>query len=112
MPQKRNFTRVRIYRDRIPSKYPVIQLGYTIGSKLLGNDYNYQRLGMGIGRRFYLSIIGYTDVSLEAGKIFGKVPFPLLFIHNANQSYAYETSSFNMMNFMEFVSDKYVSLAY
>jgi hypothetical protein len=47
---------------------------------------------------------------MEAGKIFGKVPFPLLFIHNANQSYAYEASSFNMMNFMEFVSDKYVSL--
>lgn len=107
---KEEFYQGKEYRDRIPSKYPVIQLGYTIGTKLLGNDYNYQRLGMGIGRRFYISIVGYTDVSMEAGKIFGKVPFPLLFIHNANQSYAYEASSFNMMNFMEFVSDKYISL--
>jgi hypothetical protein len=65
---------------------------------------------MGISKRFYLSIIGYTDVSADAGIIFGKVPFPLMFIHNANQSYAYQPYTYNMMNFMEFVSDKYVSL--
>ena len=47
---------------------------------------------------------------VEGAKIFGKVPYPLLFIHNANQSYSYQKNSYNMMNFLEFVSDQYVSL--
>ncbi|HEY0176378.1 MAG TPA: carboxypeptidase-like regulatory domain-containing protein, partial [Pedobacter sp.] len=44
------------------------------------------------------------------GYNFGKVPFPLLTIHAANQTYAYQTYSYNLMNFLEFVSDHYVSL--
>ena len=47
---------------------------------------------------------------LEAGKTFGKVPYPLLFIHRANQTYSYQPYSYNLMNFLEFVSDQYVSL--
>ena len=65
---------------------------------------------MNISRRYYISIIGYTDVTLEAGKIFGTVPYPLLFIHRANQSYAYQKDSYNLMNFLEFVSDRYASI--
>jgi hypothetical protein len=107
---KEEFYQGKIYRYRIPSKYPVIQFNYTLGSKSMGNDYNYQKLSMDIGKRFYLSIIGYTDVSAEAGLVLGTIPFPLLTIHSANQSYAYEVNSYNLMNFMEFVSDKYVSL--
>jgi len=61
-------------------------------------------------KRFYPSVIGYTDVIFEAGKIFGKVPYPLLDIHRANQTYSYQIASYNLMNFLEFVSDQYVSL--
>jgi hypothetical protein len=46
----------------------------------------------------------------EAGKIFGKVPYPLLNIPQANQTYSYQIESYNMMNFLEFVSDRYTSL--
>jgi len=107
---KEEFYQGKVYRSRIPSKYPILTSSFIFGSKFLGNDYNYKKLDVGITKRFYLSIIGYTDVSANAGRIFGKVPFPLLFIHNANQSFAYQTNTYNMMNFMEFVSDKYVSL--
>lgn len=104
------FYQGKIYRDPVPSKYPVLKFKYIIGSKSLNNDYNYQKIELGISKRFYLSIVGYTDVSAEAGKIFGRVPYPLLFIHNANQTYSYQRYSYNMMNFLEFVSDEYVSL--
>ena len=107
---KEEFYQGKLYRTRVPSKYPILNASFTVGSKIIGNDYNYQKLNVGISKRFYLSIIGYTDVSADAGIIFGKVPFPLMFIHNANQSYAYQPYTYNMMNFMEFVSDKYVSL--
>jgi hypothetical protein len=46
----------------------------------------------------------------EGGYIFGKVPFPLLTIHRANQSYFYQVQSYNLMNFLEFVSDQYASI--
>jgi hypothetical protein len=65
---------------------------------------------MNISRRYYISIVGYTDVMLEAGRIFGTVSYPLLFIHTANQTYAYQKNSYNLMNYLEFVSDKYASL--
>jgi len=34
----------------------------------------------------------------------------LLFIHRANQTYSYQIASYNLMNFLEFVSDEYISL--
>lgn len=63
-----------------------------------------------IDKRFYLSQLGYTDVTLEGAYIIGKVPFPLLAIHRANQTYAYQLNSYNLMNFLEFVSDRYASV--
>lgn len=63
-----------------------------------------------VDKRFYLSQLGYTDVTLEGGYILGKVPFPLLSIHRANQTYAYQLQSYNLMNFLEFVSDHYASI--
>jgi len=104
------FYQGKLYRDPVPSRYPVLQLRYTVGNKNLGNDYNYQKLQLSISRRFYFSIVGFTDVQIEAGKVFGTVPFPYQFIHNANQTYIFDKYSYNMMNFLEFVSDRYVSL--
>ena len=77
---------------------------------MLGNDYNYHNLKINIIKRFYPGILGFTDVILEAGKIFGTVPYPLLYVHRANQNYSYQVASYNMMNFLEFVSDEYASL--
>ena len=104
------FYQGKMYRDPFPGKYPVIQLKIAGGLKSIYNDYNYLRLQLGISRRYYLSVLGYSDVTFEAGKIFGQVSYPLLFIHNANQTYSYQTNSYNLMNFLEFVSDQYVSL--
>jgi hypothetical protein len=105
-----SFYQGRLYRFPFPGKDPVIQLNIAGGSKSINNDFNYLRLQFNISRRYYVSIFGYTDVSLEAGKIFGKVPYPLLFIHRANQTYSYQKNSYNLMNFLEFVSDQYISL--
>ncbi len=107
---REEFYQGKLYRTRVPSKYPVITLNSTLGSKTLYNDYDYLKLRLDISKRFYFSIVGYTDVTAEAGKLFGTVPYPLLFIHNANQTYVYQKDSYNMMNFLEFVSDRYVSL--
>jgi len=104
------FYQGKLYRTPILNKYPVFELQYYVGSKLFKNDYNYQRLRFTINKRFYPTILGYTDVVWESGKIFGRVPYPMLSIHRANQTYSYQILSYNMMNFLEFVSDQYTSL--
>ncbi|WP_285008631.1 DUF5686 and carboxypeptidase-like regulatory domain-containing protein [Pedobacter faecalis] len=105
------FYQGKVYRTPLISKYPIFNLGYTAGIKgVLGGEYNYHNLRASIDKRFYLSQLGYTDMTLEGGYIFGQVPFPLLSIHRANQTYAYQLKSYNLMNFMEFVSDHYASI--
>ena len=107
----------KFYRDldyRVPiiSKNPIIQLSYTQGIKGIWNsEYTYEKLQFNFFKRFHLAPIGFTNIEVEAGKVFGEgIPFPLLFVHRANQTYSYQRFAYNMMNFLEFVSDKYVSL--
>lgn len=105
-----SFYQGKTYRVPIYSKYPVFELRYTAGNKFWKNDYNYQSLQFSIRKRFYVSVFGYSDVVWEAGKIFGKVPYPLLNLPQANQTYSYQIESYNMMNFLEFATDQYTSL--
>lgn len=105
------FYQGKIYRTPIIDKYPTFNLRYTAGLKgVLGGEYNYHNFLVSIDKRFYLSQLGYMDVTLEGSYIIGKIPFPLLSIHRANQTYAYQLNSYNLMNFLEFVSDRYASI--
>ena len=105
------FYQGKLYRTPIPDKYPIYTLRYNEGIKgFLKGDYNYQSVTGNIYKRFYLSQLGFTDVEAEGGYIFNKLPYPLLDIHHANQSYALQLESYNMMNFLEFVSDHYASV--
>jgi hypothetical protein len=49
-------------------------------------------------------------LSSEAGKIFGRLPYPLLMMHQGNETFFYDEGSYNTMNFFEFVSDEWVSV--
>jgi hypothetical protein len=105
------FYQGKIYRVPIPSKYPVLNFDYTRGFKgAFGGAYNYQTIHARLDKRNYLSQFGYMDMVLEGGKTFGQVPYPLLTIFRANQTYAYDLYSYNLMNFLEFVSDRYASI--
>jgi hypothetical protein len=105
------FYQGKSYRIPIPNRYPIITFRVIGGVKgLFNSEFNYQNVGINIYKRVYLSQFGYSDVVLEGGRIFGKVPFPLLAIHRANQTYSYQLQAYNLMNFLEFVSDQYVSL--
>jgi hypothetical protein len=107
---KEQFYQGKAYRIPIYNKAPVFTLRFINGIKgLLGGEYEFQNLSLNVSKRFYWSQIGYTNVFIEGGKIFGTVPFPLLDIHRANQTYSYQIQSYNLMNFLEFVSDQYIS---
>jgi len=105
------FYQGKIYRIPVPSKNPVFNVTYDAGLKnVFGGEYSYQKLYGRIDKRFYLSQLGWSDVTVESGKIFGQVPYPLLDIFRANQTYAYDIYSYNLMNFLEFVADHYESI--
>ncbi|TCC97404.1 DUF5686 and carboxypeptidase-like regulatory domain-containing protein [Pedobacter psychroterrae] len=105
------FYQGKVYRTPIVDKYPVFNLRYTAGIKgLAGGEYSYHNFMGSIDKRLYLSQLGYTDMTLEGAYIVGQVPFPLLSIHRANQTYAYQLNTYNLMNFLEFVSDHYASI--
>ncbi len=105
------FYQGKTYRIPIMNKYPVFQVNFQAGVKdVLGGEYNYQTLVAKITKTFYIAPLGISEWTLEAGRVFGTVPYPLLEIHRANQTYSYQLQAYNLMNFLEFASDKYVAL--
>jgi hypothetical protein len=105
------FYQGKLYRAPIIGRYPIFSAQLTTGLKgFFGGEYTYQNVVMNATKRFYLSQLGLSDVTLEGGYVFGQVPFPLLDIHRANQTYSYQLNSYNLMNFLEFSSDHYASL--
>lgn len=105
------FYQGKVFRIPIINKYPIFTLRFIAGVKgLLNGEYNYQNISARMEKRVYMSQLGYSDVVLESGYILGKLPYPLMTIHRANQTYAYQLNSYNLMNFQEFVSDHFVGL--
>ena len=105
------FVQGRAYRYAIYNKYPVFRLKYRMGIDGLGGDFDYHRVTFDVFKKWNFSLLGYAHTNLEVGKVFGKeVPYILTFMARANQTYAYQTFSYNMMNFLEFVNDEYISL--
>lgn len=94
-------------RHSIHNPYPVFDLQF---NRNLGGSYTYTDIGVNIYKRFYLSQAGFTDVTILGGYVQGKVPFPLLNISPANQSIAYNRDAYNLMNYLEFVSDHYAGI--
>jgi hypothetical protein len=100
-------------RLNLGTKYPAVTVSYTYGLKnCLKSDYEYHKLDIGITHWFNISTIGWSKYIVHAGKIWGKLPYQLLKIHEGNETYIWDEASFNTMNYYEFVSDQYVSLFY
>lgn len=98
-------------RVSLGSEYPVTRLVFTSGFKgVLESDFVYQKLVAKVDDYITLPPFGYTYYAVEAGKMWGTVPYPLLHVHQGNESYFYDYAAFNMMNYYEFVSDQYASL--
>ncbi len=105
------FYQGKVFRIPIINKYPIFTLRFTAGVKgVLKSEYNYQNINLRVEKRVFMSQLGYSDVVMEGGYTFGTAPYQLLTVHRANQTYAYQLNSYNLMNFQEFVSDRYATL--
>ena len=99
--------------DRFPlnREAPIFKLKHTWGIKgFLGGDYNYHVTEFSAYKRFWLKGLGKLDAWAKAGVQWNKVPFPLLIAPAANLSYIRQKEMFYMINNMEFLNDKFVSV--
>jgi hypothetical protein len=97
-------------RVSLGTKYPVLEAAYSLGLKgFLGGQFEYQKLVLRVKDRIRFGPFGYARVWVEGGKIWGNLPFPLLQLHQGNETFFYDETAFNTMNFFEFVSDEWVS---
>ncbi len=86
-----------------------LSINYTRGLKgVFGSRFDYNRVTATIEKGLSFGYWGRTDFTLSGTKIFETLPYPLLEVHRGNQSFIYNTSAYNLMNFFEFITDKSV----
>ncbi|MFN8354556.1 MAG: DUF5686 family protein [Spirosomataceae bacterium] len=96
-------------------RIPVITLSYTHGLQgggFLNGDFNYHRFQLSLYQSFRLGTLGRSIYRLTAGYTPSTVPPPLLFPHLGNETVFFNRNAYNLMNYLEFVSDRYASLQY
>ncbi len=96
-------------RSIVRSKFPVFSLQTSFGLKgLFGSDYSYQKIDFMYDHQRPIGILGNIRYGFGVGVILGQVAYPFLKVHEGNQSLFLYKNSFNMLNYFEFISDKYV----
>ncbi len=89
---------------------PVFSLKQSFGVHGVFGDYSYAFTELSVQKRFWLSGYGKLNLIFKAGKLWGEVPYPMLILPNANQTYTIQPESYSMMNTLEFMNDQYTSL--
>lgn len=90
---------------------PVLTLRYALGMKdVFHSDLCYHRLTADWRHSFRMGVLGRTYYRVNAGYTPSTLPYPLLFTPLGNESYFYVYTAYNLMNFFEFVTDRYASL--
>lgn len=94
---------------------PIFELTHTAGAYTLGSkrfEHAYNLTEASIYKRFWLASWGKMDCTVKGGAQWNKVPFPLLIMPAANLSYIMEDNTFNLIDNMEFLNDRYASLMF
>ena len=94
-------------------RWPVITIRYTRGLKgVLNSNFEYDKLRLSVYRRLRFGPLGAGYFNLTAEKVFATLPYPLMALHLGNESPLFTSITYNMMNYGEFISDRFVSLQY
>jgi len=109
---KEKFLAGEFDRVSLGTKWPTLELMLTYGfPNVWASSFEYQRAVFRIRDKIRFGPFGYANLRAETGKIWGRLPYPLLILHQGNETFMYDETAFNTMNFFEFVSDEYVMAA-
>ena len=105
------FINTKQRRLKINLDAPVFTLGHTVGVKgFLGGDYRYNYTEANIYKRFWMKSWGKIDCYLKGGIQWNQVPYPLLIMPETNLSYIIQDETFELIDNMEFLNDRFASL--
>ena len=106
------FINTKQHRWPINLDAPVFRIQHTMGfDGVLGGMYNYNFTEGEIYKRIWMPMNwGKIDTRLKFGAQWNRVPYPLLIMPVANLGYILEDQTFNLINNMEFLNDRYASL--
>lgn len=95
------------------TKWPIITATYIRGiNGVFGSDFTYNKTRLSVDQPFRYGIVGNGRARITGEYIFEALPYPLLAYHLGNETVFYTTATYNLMNFGEFVSDRYASFQY
>jgi hypothetical protein len=100
-------------RKHIYNHLPVLYVGGEIGSYRLGDMPSYSMYGnlqLLLRHNVNLGMAGELDYRLQAGVVFGKVPYPLLHHFAGNQTHTFDPDRFSLMNTYQYAADQYIAL--
>ena len=104
------FVEGNFLRSSMGSDYPAFDITAMAGFwDNKGKTNTYYRFIATLTKKIAINPLGKLTCILEAGKVIGTVPFPLLKLHEGNETYAFDKYAFNLMNLYEFASDTYFS---
>lgn len=104
------FINTKQRRLKINLDAPVFTVSHTMGIKgFLGGDYSYNYTEASIYKRFWMKSWGKIDTYVRGGIQWNKVPFPLLCMPATNLSYIIQDNTFQLINNMEFLNDRFAS---
>ena len=105
------FINTKQRRLKINLDAPVFSVGHTLGIKgFLGGDYRYNFTEASIYKRFWMNSWGKIDCYLKGGIQWNQVPYPLLIMPETNLSYIIQDETFELIDNMEFLNDRFASL--
>lgn len=94
-------------------RWPIVTVRYTHGFKgFLGSDFEYNKLRMTVTKKIRFGPLGVGYMNLAGEYVFDRLPYPLLALHLGNQTPIYAQVTYNLMNYGEFISDRFASLQY
>ena len=100
------------------TRYPIISVDLLGGIKgITSDDCSFFRGELTMDWRIPAGVIGFGRFHLNGGAILGSVPYPLLKLHEGNQSQLFgspvvklsDRTAFSMMNYYEFGSDRWLT---
>jgi len=100
----------KFMRMYMSTDYPIIHFTLGGGQVFFSGKQNYYGR-ISCTAKQYLRI-GQTGIkyAVESGMFFGKLPYTMLDIPRGNETLALYSFDFNMLNYMEFIHDKYLHL--
>lgn len=108
-------------KSYIFTRYPIVTVDLLGGIKgITSDDCSFLRGELTVDWRLPAGVLGFGRFHLNGGAILGSVPYPLLKLHEGNQSRLFgspvvsllDKSAFSLMDFYEFGSDRWVTSFY